>query len=281
MTIRLLTEADLSFADELRRFAGWNQTLPDWRRFLALSPEGSFLASSEGAPAGVATTTIYGREVAWIGTVLVHPDYRRAGIGRALVQQCLDYLRARRISTIKLDATPLGQKVYEPLGFRVETTLTRWEREPGSRQAFPRGPLTQCEISDLPDMEAFDAKAFGVRRGPLLAALASQSRVILRRSPDGAVRGFGMVRPGSRARYLGPLSAVDPFCAEEIARGLIEESGDEPFFWDLPDRNQSGVALAERLGFKAQRNLTRMFLGPNGAPGDLEKQFGIAGPETG
>src|SRR5438128_8489540 len=147
MTIRLLTEGDLGFADELRRLAGWNQTLPDWRRFLALSPDGCFLASCEGASAGVATTTIYGRELAWIGTVLVHPDYRRAGFGRALVQQCLDYLRGRGISTIKLDATPLGQKVYEPLGFRVETTFTRWERVAGSRQACHGGPLSRCEMN--------------------------------------------------------------------------------------------------------------------------------------
>src|SRR5207244_10308868 len=108
-----------------------------------------------------------------------------------------------------------------------------------------------------------------VSRGPLLAALASRSRALLRRSPAGAICGFGMVRPGSRALYLGPLAAVDPLCAEEIVRGLLEGSGDEPFFWDLPDRNESAVALAKRLGFKAQRNLTRMFLGPNRAPGDL------------
>ena len=281
MTIRLLTAADLNFADELRKFAGWNQTLPYWRRFLALSPEGCFLASCEGASAGVATTTIYGRDLAWIGTVLVHPDYRRAGLGRALVQQCLDYLRGRGISTIKLDATALGQKVYEPLGFREETTLTRWEREAGTSQDLKAGPLTRCEMSDLPEMEAFDAKAFGVSRGPLLAALASQSRALLRRSPAGAVCGFGMVRPGSRALYLGPLTALDPFCAEEIARRLLGESSDQPFFWDLPDRNQSAVALAQRLGFKAQRNLIRMLLGPNRAPGEIGKQFGIAGPETG
>src|ERR1041384_2093827 len=97
LNLRLFTKADLPFADSLRAVAGWNQTIRDWQRFLALQPEGCFLAEWNGSPAGTATTIAYGTEVAWIGMVLVHPDCRSRGIGTALLQHCIDFLRRRQV----------------------------------------------------------------------------------------------------------------------------------------------------------------------------------------
>jgi GNAT superfamily N-acetyltransferase len=53
-------------------------------------------------PAGTATTIGYGTDLAWIGMVLVHPDHRRHGVGRALLAHCIAFLRERRIRSIKL-----------------------------------------------------------------------------------------------------------------------------------------------------------------------------------
>src|SRR2546425_10786138 len=128
LRFRLLDREDLPFADSLRALAGWNQTLDDWERFLALEPEGCFLADWNGTPAGTATTIVYGPELAWIGMVLVHPEFRRRGIGRALLQHCIDSLRERGVRCIKLDATPVGRAVYRDLGFHDEWTLKRWVR---------------------------------------------------------------------------------------------------------------------------------------------------------
>ena len=47
LRLRLLTAADLPFADGIRNLAGWNPTLPDWRLFLSREPEGCFLAERE------------------------------------------------------------------------------------------------------------------------------------------------------------------------------------------------------------------------------------------
>ena len=95
MSIRLRTmhDEDLVFANEVRDIAGWNQTMTDWRRFMALEPKGCFIAEWNGEPAGTATTTCYGKDLAWIGMVLVHPDFRRRGLGNALLDHCITYLR--------------------------------------------------------------------------------------------------------------------------------------------------------------------------------------------
>ena len=52
LSLRLLRHKDLAFADSLRALVAWNQTFDDWERFLALEPDGCFLAECNGAPAG-------------------------------------------------------------------------------------------------------------------------------------------------------------------------------------------------------------------------------------
>ena len=127
LNIRPLEKDDLTFADSIRAAAGWNQTIADWRRLLSHEPEGCFLGEWEGAPAGVVTTTRYGNELAWIGMMLVHSEYRRRGIATALMDAAIEYLRSKKVSCIKLDATPDGAKVYKRLGFRPELELHRWK----------------------------------------------------------------------------------------------------------------------------------------------------------
>src|SRR3954470_6746665 len=104
LTLRHLTAADLPFADALRATAGWNQTLTDWRRFLDLSPCGCLLAECDGRPVATATTIVYGQELGWIGMLLVHPDFRRRGIARVLMDHCIEILRSAGVRSIKLDA---------------------------------------------------------------------------------------------------------------------------------------------------------------------------------
>src|SRR5205823_11002067 len=180
LRLRVLRCEDLNFADALRASAGWNQTLDDWQRFLTTEPEGCFLAEWNGAPAGTATTTIYGPDLAWIGMVLVHPDYRRRGIGRALLERCVEHLRGRGVRCLKLDATPLGKKVYDDLGFQDEWTLTRWvcQMAPGQTTA-PEPGLRSWRATDADRVEPLDSAAFGVSRQRLLRSLTKQSRSAL------------------------------------------------------------------------------------------------------
>src|SRR5262245_55297348 len=103
-----MTPSDLPVVLRLRELVGWNQREADVRRILDLEPDGCFLAAVEGQPAGTATTCVFG-PVAWIAMVLVDPALRRRGIGTALMEHALAYLERRRVQTIRLDATPLGQ----------------------------------------------------------------------------------------------------------------------------------------------------------------------------
>jgi GNAT superfamily N-acetyltransferase len=283
VNLRVLTEADVVFADQVRALAGWNQTLADWQRFLATEPEGCFLAEWEGRPAGTATTTVYGPELAWIGMVLVHPDYQRRGIGGSLLGHCVAYLRQRGVRCIKLDATPLGRPVYERLGFAPEWSLSRWARS--AAVVGPVGSAAGLGVwgEDEPvGLAGLDAEVFGAPRGRLLQALRAQSLAALVSEPKaGRLEGYGLVRPGARAAYLGPVVARAAERGRCLAEALIERAGEQAIYWDIPDQNTAAVDCARAQGFSPQRSLLRMFLGENSSPGKPGQQFALASPETG
>jgi ribosomal protein S18 acetylase RimI-like enzyme len=283
LRLRTMKVADLPFADSLRALAGWNQTLEDWERFLTMQPNGCFLAEWDGTPAGTATTVVYGLDLAWIGMVLVHPEFRRRGIGRALLRRCVEYLQRLNVKCIKLDATPEGRLVYEKLGFKEEWILRRWEGElsNSSRKTSHR------RIRDWQDVDALrfdpcDARAFGASRCELIFALARQSRFALScgRAPEIST-GYGFLRPGAQASYLGPVVATSPHDGIALIEALLAQSCAGRVFWDIPDPNKAAIDWAARHGFRVQRTLTRMWLGDNCATGNPLEQFAIAGPEMG
>src|ERR1044071_3685973 len=141
--IRLLAEGDVAEAMRLKEGAGWNQTEEDWRRLLRLGPRGCFAGTVGGRLVATTTTTSYGRALAWVGMVLVDPEFRRRGIATALVCAALDSLAAEGVEAVKLDATPEGATVYEGLGFDAELLIERWARTPraqASESVPPAGP---------------------------------------------------------------------------------------------------------------------------------------------
>jgi ribosomal protein S18 acetylase RimI-like enzyme len=277
----LLTRDDLPFADSVRALAGWNQTIADWERFLSAEPYGCFLAEWNGVPAGTATTIVYGPALAWIGMVLVHPDHRRRGIGRALLEQCLEHLRGRDVRCLKLDATPAGKKVYDALGFKEEWTLTRWERAAAHwPTAESLSGIRDCQ--DIGAVESLDTAAFGVSRRRMLEPLIKQSRcALICEAETGNVDGYGSLRDGSSALYLGPIVAASADAGRRLANTLLARGGNGRIYWDIPDQNVAAVGLARELGFTPQRTLTRMYLGESTTSGDTLQQWAIAGPELG
>ena len=92
--IRLMTSADLDLAMRLKSQAGWNQTQADWRRFLAMQPDGCFVAELDGVAVGTAVGCVFG-DVAWIAMVLVDLAARARGVGTALVQHAMSFVEGR------------------------------------------------------------------------------------------------------------------------------------------------------------------------------------------
>ncbi len=279
-----MTEGDLEGADELRRIVGWNQTLADWRRFLKLSPQGCFVATKNRVILGTVTSITYEQTLSWIGMMLVHPEHRRQGIGRQLMGQVLAYLQGCGVTCIKLDATPLGFHLYEELGFIPEWTLTRWQSQGNTHTPLLENAANVTRNLADADWEAvqeIDKAALGVSRGSLIRRLALHSRRVLVWPARGRVSGWGLVRAGTNADYLGPLVCGEKDGALALVHELLVSAGNRPVFWDVPDGNAAATSTVQQLGFTPVRPLTRMRLGPAIVKSDPEAQFAIADPSTG
>ena len=269
--IRVLREDNLAFVDEFVQQAGWNQLRADWLRVLRYEPNGCFAAFSGERLIGTVTTTSYGKDLAWIGMMLVHPELRRRGIATALMRQSISYLSDHDVECIKLDATPEGQFVYEQLGFVAEWKFHRWERSADQPSQTIRPNQAGSQMGQI---EQVDRVAFGADRSVFLKLLQEGSFTI---SND---EGFGMIRSGRRASYLGPVTTETTESAERIIRGLVDPMTGR-IFWDIPGPNITAQQLAKQLGFHPIRELTRMALGQMLTMPDVAMQYAIAAPETG
>jgi GNAT superfamily N-acetyltransferase len=266
--IRMLQACDIPAAVELSTTAGWNQTAEDWLMLTHLEPEGCFALECEGRLAATTTIICYGRQLAWIGMVLTHPDFQRRGFARRLVESALTLAEARRMETVKLDATEQGCRLYESLGFRAEQEIQRW-----SGCSAVSLPIETGECFSWKAIEDIDLEAFGANRLPLLKMLARRTQ------PSCHSAGFLFWRRGSRASYIGPCVARTP----EAAKALLETclaGGEGRWFWDLLQSNVDAVSLATDAGFRLERNLVRMVRGAQ-AQGKDEMIYAAAGFELG
>ena len=277
-------EDDFGGADNLRRLAGWNQTVEDWRRLLRLEPNGCFVAIQDGQIVGTVTTTCYGKELAWIGMMLVHPERRRQGIASGLMRQAVDYVKKAGVNCIRLDATPAGRPLYEKLGFIEECPLTRYQRATLTGNSPVDSNFVEARLlrgDDWAVIGKLDRAAFGAKRSVLLRHFGEAAIAALVWPARGPIKGWGLLRPGANSDYLGPLECSTPAGLRPLVTELLRRAGKRTVIWDIPDQNQLARALAQEFGFKPLRPLTRMRLGPKQAASDPLAQFAIADPAVG
>ena len=272
--IRLLFESDIPAAMRLKEAAGWNQTEADWRRLLSLEPDGCFAAVRDGRLVGTTTTTIYD-ELAWIGMVLVDPQHRRQGIAAQLMNVALAYLSGK-VRTIKLDATALGQPVYEKFGFEVESEIERWTGNAQGREGGGRAVMDQGAVRDL------DRLAFGADRSKLIEKLIDDSAVppVLVKAAAGALSGYALARSGTRKTYIGPVVANDPDVIETLLDRMLSQLDGQDVYIDVNKECIADTSLLSDRGFVKERDLIRMV---KGGPSHKTspRVVAIAGPEVG
>jgi GNAT superfamily N-acetyltransferase len=258
LALRSMTAADVPFGLRLCRQAGWNQTEADWRRFLALEPDGCFIATWDGTPVGTTAAFVFG-PVAWIAAVLVDADQRSRGIGRALMVHALDYLQQRGVQSVRLDATPLGQPLYESLGFVEQYRLARYHGTPSAAPAA--AGVGVAERAEWPELCRLDAAITATDRAVLLQRLFEEQPAdvrLVRKQRD--VVGFRASRPGFHATLLGPCIAAPEVGPALFADACHRHQG-EAVYVDIPCANRAACMHAEQQGLVVQRQLTRMCRG--------------------
>jgi ribosomal protein S18 acetylase RimI-like enzyme len=261
----------------LKEHAGWNQTQADWQRYLDLQSSGCFVASLDGEPVGTLTTCIFG-PVAWIAMVLVDSRYRGRGIGKALMNHALEFLDHQTVRSVRLDATALGQPLYEKLGFEVEYMLHRHEGV-----LLPAQEPTHVEPmrpEQLEEVLALDRTVTQTDRRKLLVRLVSEFPDTLRVVCEaGTVAGFTAARPGARALQVGPCLATET-AGRQLLNDARRRYAGRPVFLDVPTGNAAAVRWVNEAGLSVQRPLVRMCRGPVPAE-QVRALWASSGPEMG
>jgi ribosomal protein S18 acetylase RimI-like enzyme len=280
MHIHTMTKHDVSAGLRLNSLAGWNQTAADWHRFLDASPDGCFVAKIDDRVCGTATTISYQDRFAWIGMVLVDPDYRNCGVGTQLLRKTVEHLDQRGIPTMKLDATPQGQAIYAKMGFEVEYQIERWILKRTAKPAnFHCPPLTEDELLSI---LARDRSVFGADRGHLLRSLHDETpKLTIGISQQSALQGYALGRRGAFADHLGPWVAENRATAEKLIDEFLTRSSRETVIADCLTGNPFAVELLRARQFVPVRPLTRMYRGLNAWPGYPDVLCAILGPEFG
>lgn len=290
MTLREMTGADVGAGVRLCRQSHWNQVARDWEQFLHLTPGGATVAVDEaGEVVGSVATMRYRAAdagspatLAWLAMVLVDPAHRGTGIGTSLLERGLT--RAGDVTTVGLDATPLGRPLYEKLGFRADSTFTRLERHPSEvPQGRRRGAaaVRRTTPADWAGLAALDARATGLERRAMLEWLhAGAPELSLVYDGEDGIEGALLGRHGHHATHVGPVLAA----SLEVADALLSVALDrhqQPVFIDIADARPGWRECVEALGFRPQRPFTRMYRGTWRPDQDTSRLFAIIGPEFG
>ena len=88
-----------------------------------------YRADLNGSPAAVALALHHGED-AGISFVATVPKARRKGLATNVMRQALNDARYNGCTTTTLQATDLGERLYENLGYRRLTVMELWERRP-------------------------------------------------------------------------------------------------------------------------------------------------------
>ena len=282
MVFRTIQPDDIVNCKLLSDAEGWNQTETDWKLLVNNSQNICLLAETGRKIIGTATAMNYSGEVAWIGMVLVDNSYRGRGIGKMLLSNLLNRLNS--FKSVKLDATPAGQPLYEKLGFKNEylihrmTTLSMKNAQPFLSGITPEPVL----ISDIQEISALDASVFSTERISLMKSLINEnpenSWCIKR---NGRITAFSLGRQGRKYYQIGPVfasSLVETIIL--ISQTLLKLDG-KLLLLDVPANKVELINWLNSIGFVRQRDFVRMYLNENLYPGKPENQFLICGPEFG
>ncbi|MFN0018856.1 MAG: GNAT family N-acetyltransferase [Pirellulaceae bacterium] len=281
LRIRPMTADDLPLGMRLKSQAGWNQSPADWQRFLAMQSEGCLVAELDGVAVGTTVVTAF-ESVAWISMVLVEQSVRGRGIGKALMNQALELAAELGCTSIRLDATPLGQPLYESLGFVPQYELTRYAGIARSTSAVSISPTIRIpEPEEIAIILAIDHSVTGTRRDKFLLRLFVEQPDAIRVAEfDGEIAGYLTVRFGSDAIQLGPCIAESPVTGHSLLTDALSRYSGSGVYWDLPTSHSAAVALAQSAGLTPQRQLTRMCRGDK-VNDDVPKLWASSGPELG
>jgi GNAT superfamily N-acetyltransferase len=280
--IRSMQLKDVEYAMKLSGAEGWNQTEKDWKLFIEGPQNICILAECNKKIIGTTTAINYSNQIAWIGMVLVAKEYRGQGVSRSLLTTILKKLEP--VKSIKLDATPEGQRVYKKFDFKDEYLITRMITPSMKNLSFDGDDILPEPIQSkhIEEIIALDELVFGANRNQLIESLIKEypyKAWLLKR--NNSVAGFALGRKGNKYHHIGPVFASNINDVKILIKRALKALTNQPAVVDVLSEKEDLINWLNSIGFITQRHFVRMYKKENPFPGIIGKQYLICGPEFG
>ena len=227
----------------------WNTNLAEFlEMYFGQSYFYSIVAVFENDIVGFANTVSTGN-AAWLGNIIVRPDFRGKKIGTMLTQNLIDHLKFNNCESQLLIATDMGEPVYRKLGFRTTANYP-----------YLKGPkLTHFNfMDDIKDMTDEDLN--GVIELDKIVTGECREHLIRKFQAKGKITKNGQKVTG----YYLPSFAKGLVIADNHEDGL-KLLGYKHFISDqstsMPMENKAALEFLTSNGYTITKTLPRMVLG--------------------
>ncbi|GAA3742451.1 GNAT family N-acetyltransferase [Streptomyces tremellae] len=239
---------------------GWNPGLRDTACFHPTDSEGFFVGRIGGRAVSAISVVRYSERYAFLGFYLVRPGLRGRGLGHATWRAAVPHAGSR---VIGLDAVPEQEATYRGSGFTAAYRSVRYGGVPAPQRDPVAAGVVPVGDGLLDGVAAYDAHCFPAGRRAFLGRwLTNPGHTAYARLRDGAVRGYGVIRPARSGHRVGPLFADTPDDAGALLDALLAhaEPGGEVAM-DVPEGNGAARAAAEARGLAPGWFTVRMYTG--------------------
>lgn len=281
LQFRAMSRPELDLALDWAAKEGWNPGLHDAGAFWAADPDGFLVAERRGQLAGVASVVSYDARFGFLGLLMVRPELRKQGLGRALWAESLQTLRSRLLpgsTNLGLDGVAAMRPFYEKHGFQFHMRHVRFEGR-GVKVPPPNGVAPAARVP-FASLLALDNEFFPAPRSRFLTAWLrlpeSAAFAATPRGTMGKLGGYAVARKCRTGFKIGPLFAKDEASAETLFAACSAHAAGQPLFLDVPEGNAPALALAAKNQMKEISSTVRMYLG---APPAVN-QAGVYGVTT-
>jgi len=233
--------------------------------------------NAEGKIVSSAAIITYERNLASIGMVIVHENYRGLGLGKLATQKCIESVSEH--AAIMLVATKDGEPLYKKMGFTTVDYIHKYlaDNYIGAHDLASN----ECTIVDFNEHDFaaivnLDAAAFGDQRSNFLRNRIKQSkRCIVVKDHHANIIGFGMSIAGPINLILGPIVAPDSQTATYILDALAQDHHGK-LRMDVPSGHAEFTKCLEQNGFKEANTPPVMILHAEKMPARNNTLFAIA-----
>jgi GNAT superfamily N-acetyltransferase len=228
--------------------ADWPDIIPSFQFYIDSPFCHPIKLLDRGEIVGVGSRIMHGN-VAWLATIITHPEHRNKGIGTDITQALIDSLKNTPCKTIMLIATPMGEPLYEKLGFKTDSRYAFYHdgEKSSGKEISPNVIPFRPEYTDR--ILAMDREAYGENRGVRIVEYLPEAKLYVEGQ---SLKGFYLPGWGE-----GPIIAKN----SEAGNALLYVKHITATRTVFPEQNQSAADYLDSRGYTMYRKAARMRIG--------------------